>query len=204
MAASSSFDDTASVWDIDKPKAPAVLLSAYAGWVTFVAFAPNGTWVATTHEDDFAIRIWDLREPGAPKMVLTGHKSFVKSLAFAPDSDRLASSSWDGTVRIWDLRQPEVAPLVLTGHKGYVESVAFSPDGNHLASGGQDKTILVWPIWSAAADYVCTQVWRNLSMKEWREFFGETFPYERTCPNLPPGAGVPGVIKSPARTGHPY
>jgi len=37
---------------------------------------------------------------------------------------------------------------------------------------------------------LCTRVWRNLSMDEWRLYVGENIPYERTCPSLPPGTGV--------------
>jgi hypothetical protein len=71
--------------------------------------------------------------------------------------------------------------------------VAFSPDGEHLAAAGVG--IVVWPLWKAAADYLCTRVWRNLSMDEWNFYIGEGIPYERTCPNLPPGPGAPGAPK---------
>jgi WD40 repeat protein len=69
--------------------------------------------------------------------------------------------------------------------------VTFSPDGNRLACGGVDGTVRIWPLWTATADYLCTRVWRNLSVEEWRFDIGEGIPYERTCPNLPPGAGAP-------------
>ena len=40
------------------------------------------------------------------------------------------------------------------------------------------------------ADMVCEKVQRNLSQKEWNWFMGDDIPYERTCPNLPPGEGI--------------
>ena len=49
----------------------------------------------------------------------------------------------------------------------------------------------LWPLWTAAADYLCTRVWRNHSIEEWRFSIGEGIPYQRTCPNLPPGIGTP-------------
>jgi WD40 repeat protein len=140
------------------------------------------------------VRVWDLRQPNAAPQVLSGHLSAVMSVAFAPGGNRLASASYDGTVRLWDLRQPNAAPQVLFGHQGSVTSVAFAPDGNHLASASWDGTVRVWPLWSAA-DHLCTRAWRNLSMDEWRFYIGDGIPYERTCPNLPPGTGAPGGPK---------
>ena len=41
------------------------------------------------------------------------------------------------------------------------------------------------------AEMICQKVWRNLTMQEWRQFVSPDIPYERTCPNLPPGEGAP-------------
>jgi WD40 repeat protein len=100
----------------------------------------------------------------------------------------LASSTESG-VRLWDLRQPKAPPLGL--RRGIVSSVAFSRDGTRLASGGSDATVVVWDLWTRAADRICTLVWRNLSMEEWRLYVGGRVSYQRTCPNLPAGIGAP-------------
>jgi WD40 repeat protein len=62
-------------------------------------------------------------------------------LAFSPDGQRLATSSYHGTVRLWDAatRQP-IRPI--TGKPScWIWSVAFSPNGKWLASSGQDGTV---------------------------------------------------------------
>ena len=81
--------------------------------------------------------------------------------------------------------------MVIAAHPRGFRNVAFSADGNSIASAGDEGTVHISLLWSTAADYLCKRVWRNLSMEEWRLYIGEGIPYERTCPNLPPGAGVP-------------
>jgi WD40 repeat protein len=186
--ASASFDGAIRLWDLRQPHPASQLLPGHQNAVYSVAFSPDGKQLASASFDR-TVRLWDLGQPEVPKVL--GHQGFVLSVAFSPDGNRLASAGDERTVRIWDLRQTQAAPQLLSGHQGRVSSVAFSPDGNRVGSAGEDGTIRIWPLWSRAADYLCTRVWRNLSMDEWRFYIGEGIPYERTCPNLPPGAGVP-------------
>ena len=80
---------------------------------------------------------------------------------------------------------------VLWGHESGVWFVAFSPDGQMLASGSLDQTIFIWIAHTETlAEKICQQVWRNLTLDEWRQFVGEDLPYARTCPNLPAGEGI--------------
>jgi WD domain, G-beta repeat len=137
------------------------------------------------------VRLWDLRQPTAAPTVLRGHEKAVYSVAFSPDGQTLVSGSRDKTVRLWDLRQPTAVPTVLWGHQRVVWSVAFSPDGQTLASGSLDQTIFIWIARTETlAEKICQQVWRNLTLDEWRQFVGEDLPYARTCPNLPAGEGI--------------
>jgi hypothetical protein len=147
--------------------------------------------------DDRTIRLWDLSQTEAePKLikVLEGHNFWVGSVTFSPDGQKLASGSYDKTIRIWDLKHLDEDPIVLRGHEQSVTSVAFHPfhpDGKKLVSGSYDNTILSWITdIQRLADLVCETVQRNLSQKEWNWFMGADIPYERTCPNLPPGEGI--------------
>ena len=163
-----------------------------------MAYSPDGTRLASGANDN-TIRLWDLRRPTAAPLVLEGHSYSSYSVAFSPDGTRLASGGDDRTIRLWDLRQPVASPLGLNLRPGYYDVnetfnfVAFSPDGMRLASGSDDNTIRLWDLWTRAADHICTMVGHNLSMDEWRLYVGEGIPYQRTCPNLPPGPGAPGA-----------
>jgi hypothetical protein len=127
--------------------------------------------------------------------LLLGHEKMVWSVAFSPDGQSLASGSLDNTIRLWDLRHPTAAPTVLRGHENGVWSVAFSPDGQSLASGSGDQTIRIWIARTESlAEKICQQVWRNLTLGEWRQFVGADLPYERTCPNLLAGEGVSAEV----------
>jgi WD40 repeat protein len=52
-----SDDRTVRIWDAATGKQRAIL-TGHTGWVTTVAVAPGGTWLATASHDQ-TVRIWD-------------------------------------------------------------------------------------------------------------------------------------------------
>jgi WD40 repeat protein len=180
----------ARVWELRKPDAPPVVIPhpPQQRVVSAIALSRDKHRLAVGTED---VRVWDLRNPAGPPLLLRGFPSQAFSgLAFSPDGELLAGGNYNETTQLWDLRNPTTPPVSLPGP---VASIAFAPDGQHLVVGGNDGSVRLWSLGAAAAEYLCTRVWRNLSMGEWRLYVGDGIPYERTCPGLPPGVGAPGA-----------
>ena len=119
---------------------PALTLE-HKGWVSSVAFSPDGKMLASGSHDE-TVRLWRVSD-GSLLRTLEGHTAAVSNVAFSPDGQTLASGAQDHTVRLW--RVSDGALLhTLEGHAHAVTSVAFSPDGQALASGAQDHTVRLW------------------------------------------------------------
>ncbi len=113
----------------------------HEGAVTAIAFAPDGTLLASGGEDQ-VVGVLDVAS-GRERHQLHGHRGRIAALAFAPDGKVLASGGRDGTVYLWGPHQGKLLRRC-EGHERTVLAVAFAPDGRHLASGSYDGTVRLW------------------------------------------------------------
>jgi WD40 repeat protein len=105
--------------DVSVGRQTAIIPIGHSVGVDTVAFAPDGTLIASGNVDNL-VRLWQAQS-GKVWRTLRGHSSGVTSVAFSPDSTLLASGSWDGTVRLWQV-QTGMELRTLTGHDNLVSS----------------------------------------------------------------------------------
>ncbi len=204
------------VWDVAARKRLADdPLPVKEGYVTGVAFSPDGKTIAAGYSGDVrggcGVVLWDVaarkRLADDPLPVKEGR---VKSVSFSPDGKTIAAGygefGGDGVsgVVVWDVaaRQRLVGdPFHVK--EGGVSGVALSPDGKTIAAGygkfGGGGGVVVWDVnlksWQRIAGQIAN---RNFTRAEWRQFFPDE-PYRATFPDLPvPPEVSPNHASSPA------
>jgi len=135
-------DGTILVWDLATRKRAFALSEESSEGVSTLAFSPDGTMLASSHEDG-KIRFWDARS-GKLLRALQAHPapSWSLSFAFSPNGKLLASGAYSERVlRLWDVTTGRPLGSADAG-RVRVSAVAFSPDGefvataDHAGSGG--------------------------------------------------------------------
>ncbi len=125
-------------------------LKAHSGWVTAIAFSPDGQRLASGSWDR-TVKFWEVTS-GEQLSIVASKMEEVQSLAFSRDGHWLATENSSNTVALRDpitgqeIRAlPSEKPLGALG-SNWVYSIAFSPDGQWLASGVDDKTVRLWDV----------------------------------------------------------
>jgi WD40 repeat protein/tetratricopeptide (TPR) repeat protein len=110
-----------------------------------VEFSPDGNRfaIATGERGTLrtSVKVWSI--DGQELDSLEGHGSRITDVSFSADGQRIASTSFDGTVRLW---QPDKHRLyqVIDAHADIVSSLRFATDGETLISSSYDHTLKQW------------------------------------------------------------
>ncbi len=141
--ASSSFDKTIKLWDVDTGECLQTL-SGHTGRVREVSWSPNGQFIASG-SDDKTIRVWEVASGQVYDNIPMMGVCFA--IAWSPDSQVLAAGGIrdDWSILFWSI--PDKKPLIPEGleeHSGQINTLALSSSTLILASGSHDSTIRLW------------------------------------------------------------
>jgi WD40 repeat protein/tRNA A-37 threonylcarbamoyl transferase component Bud32 len=137
------------------PGRRSIRLAPYSGYVSGVAFSPDGRHLAAGNPDG-TIALLRLAEPGktfalpawkpTPEVrTFTGHPGgWAWGVAFSRDGRRAYSAGADGTARVWDVATGE--ELHRFQHPRRVISVAPAPDDSLLLTGCDDGLVRLWDL----------------------------------------------------------
>jgi Tol biopolymer transport system component len=139
-------------------------LEVKEGWVSGVAFSPDGKTIAAGYEyvaQNGGVVLWDVA--GGKRLVdapLEVERGSVSSVSFSPDGKTVAA-----------------------GYK------SWRPDGTRDRTGGMALFDVTLESWKQVAAKIAN---RNLTRFEWRKYFPDQ-PYRATFPDLPvPAETTPG------------
>ena len=116
---------TESLRQISKPE----------GGVRFLAFAPNGTMLATSGQDG-TVRLWNFQT--GEEILRLAHNGFADSVCFSPDSRYLVSDS-EKEVVVWSLPSGARVTTLDKGTDRFMVLLSLSPDGNLVLLGSQKQ-----------------------------------------------------------------
>ncbi|XP_041976319.1 phospholipase A-2-activating protein [Aricia agestis] len=135
---SSSWDNTARVWNVNSPQMAPLVLKGHQAAVWSTIVLGNGTYA--TASADKTIKVW--RKDGALITTLTGHTDCVRDLSLA-SSETFLSCSNDASIRLWTNKGECLNTYF--GHTNYIYSISVNPTLEHsFASCGEDGSLRIW------------------------------------------------------------
>eukprot|EP00760_Papus_ankaliazontas_P038657 PhM_4_TR9231/c0_g1_i1/m.19066/K19760/DAW1; dynein assembly factor with WDR repeat domains 1 len=141
LLATSSYDMTCKVWNLDTGKLHHVL-RGHEGYVYDVVWSAPQCDRIVTASFDKTCKVWD-PQSGECLHTLIGHELEVVCVAVNTVVRRVASGGMDEVVILWDLDTGQEL-FNLTGHQAEVVCVDMSVTGTYVVSGSMDETVRLW------------------------------------------------------------
>jgi WD40 repeat protein len=135
---------TGSVVIWDSINAKVITTIPVDGWVSSVAWSPDGNLLAYGTGDG-QIEILDLIQDIHIGTYLGDKRNDVNSISWSPDGRFIAADSFSNTISIWNVQTGELVRN-LSGHSADVNALSWSPNGAFIASGSRDNNAIIWNV----------------------------------------------------------
>lgn len=146
LLASTSFDSTWRLWDLQKGGQEMQLQEGHVGGVLAGAWHHNGALFATGGAADGVVRVWDCRVGRAIWTLQSPNRGGIVDLSFSPLTSALAVAGDDGRVWVNDLRAVKQGVLGIPAHVSACTVMRYAAGGRVLMSAGLDGAVRVWGV----------------------------------------------------------
>ncbi|XP_020202969.1 transcriptional corepressor LEUNIG [Cajanus cajan] len=140
--ATSSFDKTMRIWDVENPFYSHRIFTGHSTAIMSIDFHSNIDDLVCSCDGDGEIRYWSINN-GSCGRVFTGGTTQVR---FQPRLGRYLAAAAENTVCIFDV-ETQARLYFLRGHTKTVSCVCWDPSGELLASVSED-CVRVWTLGS--------------------------------------------------------
>ncbi|RYQ94613.1 hypothetical protein Ahy_B08g089550 isoform C [Arachis hypogaea] len=138
--ATSSFDKTVRVWDIDNPGYSLRTFTGHSASVMSLDFHPNKEDLICSCDGDGEIRYWSINNGSCARVFKGG----TAQMRFQPRLGRYLAAAAENVVSILDV-ETQGCRNSLKGHTKPIHSVCWDPSGELLASVSEDS-VRVWTL----------------------------------------------------------
>ncbi|KAJ1410995.1 WD40/YVTN repeat-like-containing domain superfamily [Sesbania bispinosa] len=136
--ATSSFDKTVRVWDVDNPGYSLRTFTGHSTSVMSLDFHPNKDDLICSCDGDGEIRYWGINNGSCTRV----SKGGTTQMRFQPRLGRYLAAAAENIVSILDV-ETQACRYSLKGHTKTIDSVCWDPSGELLASVSEDS-VRVW------------------------------------------------------------
>lgn len=138
--ATSSFDKTVRVWDVDNQDDTVHTFTGHSASVMSVDFHPNKDDLICSCDGNGEIRLWSISNGRAVR----NFKGGSSQLRFQPRLGGFLAAASENVVSILDV-ETQACVRIFEGHTGHVDSLCWSPTGDYVVSTSED-TVKVWSV----------------------------------------------------------
>ena len=119
-------------------------LQGHTDLVDAIAFAPDGSAVATGSQDG-TVRLFAVPGGAPRRLISAAGMGPVLAVAFSADGKLIAAAGEDRTIRIWETKNFRLQHKI-EGSSDAVLALAFSPHASIIAAAGRDQAIRTWRV----------------------------------------------------------